>query len=36
MDQQEERKDSKFVGGEGGGLLNFLFFINRNINCEKN
>ncbi len=35
MDQQEEGKDPKFVGEEGGGLWNFLFFINKNTNCEK-
>jgi hypothetical protein len=35
MDQQEKGKDPKFIGGEGGGLLNFLCFINKNTDCEK-
>jgi hypothetical protein len=35
MDQHEERKNPKFVGGEGEGFLNLFFYINKNTNYEK-
>jgi hypothetical protein len=35
MDQQEERKNPKFVLGGGRGLLDFIFLINKNVDCEK-
>ncbi len=35
MDQHEEGKNPKFVCGGEGGLLDFCFLINKNVDCEK-
>jgi hypothetical protein len=35
MDQQEEGKNPKFVFAGGRGLLDFVFLINKNADCEK-